>query len=554
VKLLLTLILITGISSINAQSFQYNAKIDSLISAYFPKTNPGGAICVIKDGKTLYKKAFGMANLDYRIPVSDSTLFNLASVSKQFTAFLTLLLEEEGKLSLDDSLGKYLPEYTTYKNITLRQLLHHTSGIPPTDNLRLFAGLSQEMPWDTEDESSMLLKYNKLNFKTNEEHNYSNAGYFLLARVIEKVSGKTFSDCMKEKVFYPLGMKNATIYDSQGMIIVNRASGYRQKGDSFAEANTSGESIFGSTNLYASIVDMINWSSNLTMRTLGSQKLFSRLFIPNDTLNNGDTINYTYGLTVWKHKGLRIADHGGFTMGFKAQSFYVPDKAYAVIVLSNNESTDPWKIGMTITEWILKDYLLPDKVTEHKEISVNKSLYQDYKGSYLFTDGMLIKFDVINDTLKLLIPGAPKFSLYPEGEKEFFLKDFDAQCTFIRGADSKINEIIWHQNGKNLQGIRYSEPEPLTKDEINEYSGRYEINALNTIYKVSVADDGLFINLPKTFRMVNIDTNLKLLHTSGDRFYSSLGMIEFKRNKNGKVNGFVIVDVGRLKNIEFARK
>jgi CubicO group peptidase (beta-lactamase class C family) len=188
---------------------------------------PGCAIGVVKDGKILYKKTSGLSNLDYRIPVTDSTVFNLASVSKQFTAYLVLLLEKEGKLSLNDTMQKYIPELNNYGHaITIRQLLHHTSGIPSNDNLRIFAGLSQEMPWDVEDEFDMIQSYQKLNFKPNEERIYTNEGYYLLTRIVEKVTGKTFSQCMSEYVFNPLDMNTASIYDSQGETIFNRASGY----------------------------------------------------------------------------------------------------------------------------------------------------------------------------------------------------------------------------------------------------------------------------------------------------------------------------------------
>jgi CubicO group peptidase (beta-lactamase class C family) len=496
-----------------------------------------------------------MANLDYRIPVTDSTVFNLASVSKQFTAFLVLLLEKEGKLSLDDELQKYIPELKNFGHpITIRQLLHHTSGIPTTDNLRLFAGLSQEMPWDKEDEFEMIQSYQKLNFKPNDEHLYSNSGYFLLSQIIEKVEGKSFSESIKERIFKPLNMKTATIYDSPGKVILNRASGYRKVGETFSETNTGGESIYGSANMYASVNDLINWSNNMTSHSLGGKQLVDRQFNTSDTLNNGDTIKYTYGLTVWQHRGLKIVDHGGFTMGFKTQITNVPEAGLSVFVLCNNENADSWGIAMKIVDWSLNDLLAPEKKTEHKEITVNKELYQLYKGSYIFPDGMVLKFENLNDTLKLIIPGAPKFIMYPEKINEFFLKDFDAQCTFIKDNKGNVNEIIWHQNNQNPKGIRYIEPKPLTQKELLDYTGKYENTVLNVTYPVSLKDNELTIKLPKTFRMVNIDTNLKIKHTSGDKFYGSLAMIEFKRDKKGKITGFVFADVGRLRNIEFTKR
>lgn len=546
---------IIGSLGLKSQIPDLATKIDSLIKSNVTNETPGCVIGVVKDGKGLYKQTFGLANLDYRNPVTDSTLFNLASVSKQFTAYLSLLLEKDGKLNLDDTIQKYIPELKNYGHaITIRQLLHHTSGIPPSDNLRLFAGISQEAPWDTEDEFNMIQLYQKLNFKPNEEHLYSNAGYYLLSRIIEKTEGKPFSQCIKEKLFQPLNMKTAAVYDSPGKIILNRASGYRKAGENYSETNTQGESIPGAGNMYASVNDMINWSENMTSKSPGGKQIFDRIFNPADTLNNGDTISYTYGFFVWKYKGLKIVDHGGFTMGFKAHIAHFPEAGLTVFVLSNNENTDPKDIALKIADWSLKDLLKPEIKIEHKEIVINKELNKLYEGSYLFTDGMVLKFDNINDTLKLIIPGAPKFIMHPEKTNEFFLKDFDAQCTFVKDSKGNVNEIIWHQNNQNPKGVRYTEPKPLTQKELQSFTGKYEIPGFNMSYPVTLKDNELTITLPKTFRMVNIDTNMKIKHTSGDKFYGSLGIIEFKRSKEGKITGFVISDVGRLRNIEFTKR
>lgn len=554
-KVLILFLFLTGASGLNAQSFNLADQIDSLVRINITNLTPGCVVGVVKDGEVLSKHMYGLANLEYRIPVTDSTVFNLASVSKQFTAFLVLLLEKEGTLSLDEEIQKYIPELKNYGYpITIRQLLHHTSGIPSTDNLRLFAGLSLEMPWDVDDEFDMIKSYQKLNFKPNEEHNYSNAGYVLLARIIEKSTGMPFSQCMAEKIFKPLNMKNAIIYDSPGKVIFNRASGYRKAGENFSQTNTQGESYFGSTNVYASVNDMINWSINLTTKSLGGQQIVDRLFNPADILNNGDTIPYTFGFNVSKYKGIKIVEHSGYTVGFKTEIMHFPEAGFSVFILANNETTEPWNTATQIVEWCLKDILKPEVKQEHKEISINKELYKDYAGSYQLPDGMVFQFDILNDTLMLIIPGAPKFVLYPEKENEFFLKDFDAQCTFVKDSKGKVNEIIWHQNGQNPRGVRYSKPKPFTQKELQGFTGRYEIPELSVSYQVSLKDSELTILLPKTFRSVNIDPNLKLKHVEGDKFFGSLSWIEFRRNKEGKISGFVIKDVGRLRNIEFSKK
>jgi CubicO group peptidase (beta-lactamase class C family) len=554
-KILILMLVLTASANLKSQSPDVASRIDSMIMSNVSNLTPGCVVGVVQNGKIIFKHVYGLSNLDYRIPISDSTLFNLASVSKQFTAYLVLLLEKEGKLSLDDSLQKYIPELKYCGNtITIRQLLHHTSGIPSTDNLRLFAGLSLENPWDAEDEMTLIKAYQKLNCKPGEEQIYSNAGYFLLTGIVEKITGQPFSQTMSEKIFAPLGMKTAVIYDTPGKIIHNRASGYKKTGEIFAEVNTSGESIYGSTNLYASVNDMIQWLLNFNSAPLGGQQLKDRLFNPADRLNNGDTINYTYGLSVNKHRGFKMADHGGFTMGFRSHIMFLPEAGFSVFVLTNNESTDTWKIANTILDWYLKDLLNPEIKTEHKEIIPDKNLYSQYKGSFLMPDGMVLRFDDENDTLKLIIEGAPKFIMHPEKENEFFIKDFDAQCTFVSDSKGTVNEIIWHQSNQNPKGVRYTEPRPLTISELQQFTGKYECPELSVTYPVFLNENKLNITLPKTFRMVNIDTNMKLKHVSGDKFYGTLGLIEFRRNKEGKVSGFTIADVGRLRKIDFTKR
>jgi hypothetical protein len=312
----------------------------------------------------------------------------------------------------------------------------------------------------------------------------SNTGYVLLTRIVEKSTGIPFSQCMAEKIFKPLNMKNAIIYDTPGKILLNRASGYRKACQSFTKTNTEEDSFYGCTNMYASVNDLINWSINLTTKSLGGKQLVNRLFNPVDTLNNGDTIPYTSGFNVRKYKGIRIVEHIGSTVGFKTQIMHFPEADFSVFVLSNNENIEPWNIATQIVEWCLKDILRTEKTPERKEISINKDLYKLYKGSYQLPDGVALQFDIVNDTLKLIIPGAPKFALFAEKENEFFLKDFDAQCTFVRNSKGQVNEIIWHQNGQNSKGVRYTEPKQFNQKELQNFIGRYEIPDLNVTYQV----------------------------------------------------------------------
>jgi len=532
-------------------------KIDSVVFKYVKQGDPGGVVGVVTSKGVLFKKAYGLMNLEYNLPNSDSSCFNLASMSKQFTAFAILQLEKEQKINLDDDVHVYLPGLPAYSaKVTVRQLLHHTSGIASTDNLRLFAGKSMESPWNADDEYNMIKRYDKLNFKPNDEHLYSNAGYFLLAKIVEKVSGLSFADYVKANIFMPLGMNNALVYDMQGKPVYNKAYDYGKSGNDFVQKFSGLTSIYGSTNVYASLNDMLAWSRVFLNPRPGDQSIIKRFEYPADTLNNGDTIAYTYGMNTWRYKGLKIVEHSGYAPGYTTQIMIFPENDMAVFVLFNNETVNRWEIITSIVDWCLADKLVPDVKKERKEIKLSSEILKKYAGKYQMPDGMQLSFNFEKDTFWLIIPDAPKFQLFAESESELFLKAFDAQCTFVSDKKGEVNEIVWHQGTDNLKGIRVKPAKALTNDELTDFAGKYYNAVLEVEYPVTLKDGQLSIILPKPFSaFFNNNQDLSLKHIDGDRFFSlNLGMVEFMRNKNKAVCGFRFVDAIRVRNIEFQKK
>lgn len=533
-------------------------KIDSLVFQTIKADQPGGVVGVISNNQVIFKKAFGQMNLDYNLPNTDTTAFNLASVSKQFTAFAIMLLEQDGKLKLDDDIHQYLSWLPDYgQKITIRNLIHHTSGISPSDNLKLFAGISQESPWTTEDEIEMMCRYTKLNFKPNDEHIYSNANYFLLGQIIEKASQQTFSEFMKTRIFIPLGMSNSAIYDRQGKVITNKANGYKKSEDVYVRMNSEAESVFGETNLYTSLNDMLLWSKNLLHPKVGTQDMTNRFFNPSDTTNKGDTLNYTYGFEVRKYKGIKIAEHDGFTMGNRTHITIFPEQKFIVFVLFNNESFDIWNLTNKIIDWSLAGQLTPDKPKEHKAITLGSDALAKYEGSFLMMPfGIEFTFKSEDDTLRIIIPGAPKFKMSAESKNEFFLKEADALCTFLKGTDNQVNEIIWHQNNQNCKGIRVTNRKILKDSELADFAGTYFSEPLKIDYLVRYENNKLIMTLPKTFKTyISIDTNMTLNHIDGDKFTTQgIGVLEFIRDKDLKISGFKFADIGRVRNIEFKKR
>lgn len=532
-------------------------KVDSLISLSITDKDPGGVVGLICNHQVIFKKAYGLMSLEYNLPNMETTAFNLASVSKQFTAYAILILEKEGKLNLDDEVHKYLAWLPDYGHpITLRELIHHTSGIPSSDNLKLFAGLSLEQPWTTQDEIELMQRYDQLNFIPNEEHLYSNAGYFLLGQVVEKVSGQPFGAFMKARIFDPLGMTNSYIFDEPGKVIVNKASAYRKTDHGYQRMNPEADSFFGETNLYTSLNDMLLWCANLLDPKVGSREITSRIFNPTDKTNKGDTIKYTYGFSISKYKGIRMVEHGGAAMGVRSHIMLFPDQDFAVFVLFNTENINTWEVMTKIADWSLSKYLTPDKPVIHTAISIDKSLLAQYEGTFEMPNGMQMTFKSENDTLRILLPDAPKFKLYPENIHKFFMKEVDAQCTFVKGENQKISEMIWHQNNQDFKGVKVVREKAVSRKDPADLAGTYYNEKLNVSYPVCYENNKLVLKLPATFKKyVGIDTDQALNPMDGDRFLtSSLGVVEFIRDKNDRVCGFKFCDAGRIRNVEFRKR
>lgn len=531
-------------------------KIDAYLQKIMPQNAPGGAIAIVSGEDVIYKKTFGIMSMEYQLPNTNHTLFNLASVSKHFTAYAILLLEKEGKLNLDDDIHKYLPDLPDYRyKVTIRQLIHHTSGIPSSDNLKLFAGVAFEAPWDAEDEWDIINRYNQLNYRPNNEGNYSNSGYFLLAKIIEKVTGSNFSDYISGNIFRPLGMNESYVYDRPGKVFPGKATGYKKEGHDYIRMNTDGESVYGSTNLYTSLDDITKWMQHMLNPEKGDKSLAKKMFYPSDITNFGDTIYYTYGLNVRKYKGIKIADHGGYAMGFRSQIMYFPDENLAMITMCNNESIDNWDLLTGISDLYFNDRITPVKSKQRKEIKIAENVLKNYTGSYILPDGRKFRFELENDTLLLSIHGKYRYVMHPESEKDFFVKEFNAQCSFEMGSNGKCDEIIWHENNWRPVGYRTEETTGLTEETLKRFAGNYFNDPLDVTYPVVLRNSKLYMVIPKTFQTYfGMKREIPMYHVEKDRFYTEeLGLVEFKRDADSNIKGFTIVDFGRVKHITFRK-
>jgi len=326
-------------------------KLDSLISSKFKPENPGAVFLAVKNGKVIYRKAFGMANLEMNVKMKPEFVFEIGSMTKQFTAISILILAEQGKLRLNDEITKFIPDYPTQGNtITIHHLLTHTSGIKDFTSMKSIKNIAKE---DLEPKELVdFFKNEPMDFKPGVQYKYCNSGYLLLGYIIEKVSGQSYEDFITTRIFEKAGMHNTT-YASHSKIIKNRVSGYREK-EGFVNANYISFSIpYASGAIMSTVDDLLKWQIALNNNTLLNAGFTEKAFT-NYQLTNGEKIAYGYGWHVEKLKGKIVYDHGGSIFGFKSMGVYEPTEQIYVVGLSNCDCNSPTSITKDIAALLME--------------------------------------------------------------------------------------------------------------------------------------------------------------------------------------------------------
>ncbi|MDB6028126.1 MAG: Penicillin-binding protein 4 [Verrucomicrobiales bacterium] len=332
----------------SAMSETAEQSVDNLFQR-FSGPAPGAAVMVIKNGKPLLAKAYGMANLEKKTPCSTKTNFRLASVTKQFTAMTILILAEQGKLSLDDKITKFFPEFHEYgKAISVRHLLTHTSGLIDYEDV---IPTGTTIPVLDRDVLVLLLQQNKTYFTPGAEFRYSNTAYALLTLIVESVSGKTFPAFLKENLFNPLGMTQSLAYVPGVSVVPNRSFGYGQKGDAFEFSDQSLTSaVLGDGGVYSSILDLYKWDQALYSDKLVSRKMLEDAFSIHSSKSDFKESGYGYGWYLGEHRGVKEIWHYGSTCGFSTEIKRYPDKQLTVIVLTNRRDAEIKETVMKVVD------------------------------------------------------------------------------------------------------------------------------------------------------------------------------------------------------------
>ena len=361
VRLALSVLLFPSTAIIGgAQQFAPNPKVDKIFAEWDKPTSPGCALGVLQNGRFVYEHGYGMANLDYDIPNSPKLVYYVGSDSKQFTAASIALLALDGRISLDDDIRKYIPEMPDYGTpITINHLIHHTSGIRDIYTLMSLGGLRLEDVFSDSEEIALIARQKELNFRPGDDYLYSNSGYFFLAEIVKRVTGKSLREFADERIFRPLGMTHTHFHDDPGHVMKGRAMSYESDGKGgFRISYLQNFDKIGAGGLYTTVEDLRKWDENFYTHQVGGDAL-QKMIHTRGVLNRGDTIPYAFGNNVTTYRGLRVDEHGGALMGYKAEVLRFPDQHFSVLATCNLGSINPQPLAEQVAEVYLGSKMGP---------------------------------------------------------------------------------------------------------------------------------------------------------------------------------------------------
>ena len=553
-------LILTG-STLSAQSPDQASALKREADSYFKKwdttTTGGVAIAVIKEGKVVYSNAFGMANLEYNVPNRVNTVFHAASLSKQFTAYAILLLESQGKLSLDDDIRTYIPEVPDFgQKITLRQMANHSSGLRDQWRLLHLSGWRPDDVVLNTDIIDLVAQQKELNFTPGSKLMYSNTGFTLLAEVVARVSGQSFAEFTRSNIFEPLQMDNSQFFDDYHKIVENRAYSYQTEAENLFKDKLSFSTV-GATNLFTTVMDLIKWVIHLNNIQQNNTEL-GRKMNTNAHLNNGELTEAAMG--QWrgsKYQGMEWIDHTGSDASFRSYLSRFPETNSGVVVLANITPINASAYGLTIANLFLNEFFVEseglsqkepfDVVSNYKLINLKPAELNLFCGNYWQPEERYNReIKLVNDTLIYYRSESSQTKLVPVGKSEFkMLGDTnDASVFFEKGPKGK--------NTMRLEIINENKVIPFVKFEkdfdLSTYPGKYYSSEIDASLDFCEKDGNLIVKLfkypPVSLEPVTVD-----LFRSRDK---NLKKIEFVRNKQGRITG-LLVSNGGITNLKYTR-
>lgn len=533
--------LLTG----GASAFQGAGKpadaLDKLVAKYESQPRPGVEVVVFQDGKELYRRCAGMANVEYGIPITSGSVFHIASVSKQFTAFAACLLEQEGKLNLGDDVRKYVPELPNFgAKITLRNLATHTSGLRDFFDLSAMVGFTEADVSSNDQILKLLFQQHHLNFKPGTKFEYGNSSFTLLGEVVSRVAKKPLPEFLAERVFKPLGMNHTQVVNDPELIIPNRAySYYTARGVLYKRL--LGPANVGSTGINSTADDLVRWSQNFENKTVGNARIFARMS-ERTILADRTHLDYALGQEFRDYRGLNLVFHGGGDAGYRAYLIRVPEKKFTVVVLSNSREFFPHDLAYSAVD----AFLLGGPAKPKPLANLDPKVLAKCVGDYEIFPGSIFRLSSAKGKLYLQNYGdSAKMELPRIGNYEFSYPIF-GYSKFTFDASPNFN---WRLFDMTYPGTRiHLRPFNPARANLKELVGTYYSPEIRDEYTLSIQKGQLVASHRRNDDFILTPIQRDWFHGRGDFF----GKIVPVRNSSGKIVG-INVSAQRVRNLYFQK-
>jgi CubicO group peptidase (beta-lactamase class C family) len=531
--------------------------VDAIFSAYDRTDSPGCALGVIRDGDFVYRRGYGMANLEYDLPLGAQSIFRIGSTSKQFTATAIALLAEDGKISLDDPVRRYFPEFPAWADaMTIRQLVHHTSGMRDYLELAFLAGKADDADYYTDQwVLDLLARQRETNFPAGTQYLYSNSGYLLLAHIVERVTGQTLRQYAEEHIFGPLGMRHTHFHDDHNEIVPRRATGYAPAEAGGYRISVTTLDIVGDGSVFTTIDDLLLWDRNFYDNRLGKggPGLITTL-TTSGALNSGESLDYAFGLAIEDFHGSPMISHGGAFVGYRAEMVRLPQQRLSAAVLCNRSDAAPDQLARKV----VMHYLGLDstvagtdaaRIEAAETIAVSEEALQEFVGDF-WEDAEAFAAETAVEAGKLWAVHSPtrRSELVPVGPDRFQMIGVPAEVyvTFERD-EHGITGMRRTINGQPRGQFRPFARRRATAAGLAGYSGSYYSPELEISYRLYLSGDRLMFKIPYVAEQ-------ELTPMFEETFENpDYGSFTFERAGDGPATGFKLQS-GRVKNLAFSRQ
>lgn len=531
---------------------------DQLMARFDGPDSPGAEVRVWRDGRVLYSKAYGMANLAYGIPFTTDTRTNIGSTSKQFTAFAIMLQVQRGALSLDDDIRKYLPELPEFEEtITVRHLITHTSGLREFLNLLLMSGRRLDHgDWiDRSELLDIVERQPALQNAPGSEFNYNNTAFGLAALIVERTSGMDFPQFLQKNVFGPLGMTRSMVRPSIRHIVPDMSEGYTPGPDGYLQIGDLGGAV-GAGGIYTTVGDLETWVENYAHPRVGTPEMIEEM-MTSYVLTNGEETGYGYGLFIDEQRGLKRVQHGGADVAHRSMLAYYPEINAGVTTQSNNARFNS-SVAFEIAAAFFADAMEPDEgegaVAEGKAFDPAKydpEDFDDFVGRYALdpSPAFILTFTREGDSLFTQATGQPRAEIVPTSDSTFKLLVVEASVTFHRNDEGEVDALTLHQGGQEIHATRLADDTEAwkpTAEDLDDFVGRYFSEEIETVYTITRENDTLAMHQRR------LDDAKLTPGEEADTFSGGGFQFAFERDRNGVVIGFYLSN-GRTRNVRFAR-